>query len=87
LEAVNRRLQSSSRLRLGKAMFEAGNQRWGEASSCQRSPLRWRCQGRTAARTFLGRAGVGQMVLERPAADLGAVEFEVVEEAEAALDF
>jgi hypothetical protein len=30
---------------------------------------------------------VGQMVLERPAADLGAVEFEVVEEAEAALDF
>ena len=28
---------------------------------------------------FFGRDGVGQMVLERPAADLGAVEFEVVE--------
>ena len=28
---------------------------------------------------FFGRDGVGQMVLESPAADLGAVEFEVVE--------
>ena len=30
-------------------------------------------------RNFFGRDGVGQMVLEGPAADLGAVEFEVVE--------
>src|ERR1035437_4955029 len=32
---------------MGKAILECGNQRWGEASSCQSSPICARCQRRT----------------------------------------
>jgi hypothetical protein len=51
---VNRRLQSSSMLSMGKGMFTEGNQRWGEASNCQSSPMRARCQRRTGACGRLG---------------------------------
>ena len=54
LVEFKRRLQSSSMLSLGKAILQCGNQRWGEASSCQSSPMRWRCQRRTAARMRWG---------------------------------
>ena len=37
---------------MGKAILECGNQRWGEASSCQSLPICARCQRRTGARFF-----------------------------------
>ena len=62
----------------GKVQSRSGNQRWGEASSCQSSPIGERCQRRTGARAF-GRDGMRQTVFDGPAADLGAVELEGVQ--------
>ena len=41
--------------------------------------MRWRCHRRTGGRHFLGWDGVGQLVGQRPAADLGAIQLEGVQ--------
>src|SRR5208282_5527104 len=57
---TNKRLQSSSILSMGKSSEQEGNQRWGEASICQSSPIWERCQRRTGACGRWGGVGWAQ---------------------------